>query len=162
MILGLSTDAFTQLHVAISLLGLASGLLVAVGLCTNRPLPASTALFLATTVLTSATGFLFPSKMIGPPHVVGAISLVVLFVAIVALYNFELRGRWRAVYVIGALLGFYLNAFVAVVQAFQKIPALHALAPNGSEPPFAATQLILLLLFVATGVLAYRRFRPTG
>ena len=34
---------------------------------------------------------------------------------------------------------------------FQKVPALAALAPTQSEPPFAITQLIVLLAFLALG-----------
>jgi hypothetical protein len=160
MILGLSVEAFTQFHVLLSLVGIAAGFVVLGGLCTNRPLPGWTAVFPATTVLTSATGFLFHSKAVGPPHVVGAISLVVLLLAIVARYACALQGAWRGTYVIAAVLAFYLNGFVGVVQAFQKIAPLHALAPTGSELPFAAAQGLVLLAFVAVGVAAYRNFRP--
>lgn len=160
MILGLSTAAFTALHVALSLLGIASGLIVAFGLMSNSRLPAWTATFLTTTVATSVTGFLFHSTNIGPPHVVGLISLVVLAVAIVALYSMKLAGHWRLIFIISAVLALYLNVFVAVVQAFQKIAALHTLAPTGSEPAFAATQLVALAAFAGVAVLAAKRFRP--
>jgi len=160
MILGLSVENFTLLHVIISLVGILAGLVALAGMLTNRRFPSWTALFLATTVATSVTGFFFPSKLIGPPHVVGAISLLVLFVTTVALYGRGLRGRWRAIYVVGAVTALYLNAFVGVTQAFQKLPALHALARTGTEPPFLIVQAATLILFVALGRQALRRFHP--
>lgn len=160
MILGLSIAAFTTLHVVLSLLGIASGVIVVCGLVGNKRLPGWTATFLASTVATSATGFLFHSKSLGPPHVIGLISLLVLAGAIVALYRMKLVGAWRPLYVVGAMLALYLNAFVGVVQAFQKVPSLRAIAPTGSEPPFAATQLAVLIVFVCLGVLATKRFHP--
>jgi hypothetical protein len=160
MILGMSTATFTALHVVLSLFGIGSGLIVVFGLMGNRQLPAWTAVFLTTTAATSVTGFLFHSKSLGAPHVVGFISLVVLAVAVGALYRMKLAGVWRAIYVISAVLALYLNVFVGVVQAFQKISALHALAPTGSEPPFAAVQLMALVVFVGLAVLGVKRFRP--
>jgi hypothetical protein len=161
MILGLSVGTFTLLHVLISLAGIATGLVVLFGLITNRRLPRWTAAFLAATVLTSATGFLFHSASFGPPHVLGIISLVALAAALFALYGRKLAGGWRAAYVVTAVLSLYLNVFVGVVQAFQKVPALHALAPKGSEPPFAVAQLVVLVAFGVLGFLAVRRFHPT-
>jgi hypothetical protein len=115
-----------------------------------------TALFLATTVLTSVTAFFFPSTSFGPAHVVGVLSLVVP--AIVALYFFRLAGPWRWVYIVGAVLAVYLNVFVAVVQAFQKLPPLAALAPTQSEPPFLIAQLVVMAIFIVLGVVAVKRF----
>ena len=123
-------------------------------------MPGWSAVFLATTIATSVTGFLFHSKSFGAPHVVGLISLVILALALIALYGYRLAGAWRSIYVASALAAFYLNVFVAVVQAFQKLPFLRALAPTGSEPPFAVTQLLVLAGFVALGVVAARRFHP--
>lgn len=162
MILGMSVETFTLLHVIISLIGIASGLAVLLGLLTGRPLPRWTALFLATTVLTSVTGFMFHSKAIGPPHIVGAISLVVLALAIFALYGRQLAGFWRVVYIFGAVFSLYLNAFVAVVQTFQKISFFNALAPTQTEPPFLVAQAITLVFFIILGVLALKRFHPAA
>jgi hypothetical protein len=162
MILGLSVGSFTTLHVLISLIGIASGVVAMAGLPSGRLLGGWTGLFLWTTVLTSATGFLFHSARIGPPHIVGAISLVVLALTLPALYVFRLRGLWRVTYVVGAILALYLNAFVGVVQAFQKIAALHAVAPNGNEPPFVVAQLAVLAAFVGFTVFALRRFHPAA
>ncbi len=158
MILGMSTAAFTLLHVIISLIGIVSGIVVVGGMLGSRRLPAWTAVFLITTVLTSATGFLFHSKSFGPPHVLGVISLVVLLPTILALYTHRLAGAWRWIYVAGAVLALYLNAFVGVVQAFGKIGPLHALAPNGNELPFVTAQAVLLALFVWIGAAALKRF----
>ena len=160
MILGMSVEAFTTLHVLISLVAIASGLIVLLAMIANRRLDVLTAFFLATTILTSVTGFFFHSKAIGPPHIVGVISLVVLAASLFALYLRKLAGVWRPIYVITAVLALYLNCFVLVVQAFQKIAFLNAFAPTGSEPPFAAAQGATLLLFVILGFLAVRRYRP--
>jgi len=146
--------------VIISLIGLASGVVVLIGMWNARALPSWTALFLTTTILTSATGFLFHSAQFGPPHVVGVISLVVLAIALLALYGKQLSGAWRPIYVVMAVLALYLNAFVAVVQAFEKLSLLHPLAPTGTEPPFLIAQGVLLPLFVLFGVLAVRQFHP--
>jgi hypothetical protein len=160
MIVGLSVGAFTTFHVIISLIGLVAGVIaVAAMLADKRPGP-WTAVFLCTTVLTDATGFLFHSAKIGPPHIVGVLSLVVLAVACAALYGFRLKGIWRPVYVVTALLALWFNAFVAVVQAFDKIAALKALGPTGSEPPFLVAQLVVLAVFVVLGFLATKRFHP--
>jgi hypothetical protein len=147
-------------HVLLSLAGIASGLVVLSAMINRRQLDGWTAFFLATTVLTSVTGFLLPSMGFDPARRVGVISLVALAAAIVALYGFRLRGAWRWIYVGTAAFALYLNCFVGVVQAFQKIPALHALAPGGSEPPFMIAQGLLLGLFLVLGVLALRRFHP--
>ncbi|MDB5296509.1 MAG: hypothetical protein JWO31_2492 [Phycisphaerales bacterium] len=152
--------AFTLFHVAISLTGIASGLVVAYGMLGARRLDGWTVLFLATTVATSVTGFLFPFQKLMPSHVVGAVSLLVLPLALYARYGRDLAGRWRATYVLAALFALYLNVFVLVAQAFQKVPALKALAPTQSEPPFALAQLVVLAGFAALTVAALIRFRP--
>jgi len=147
-------------HVLLSLAGIASGLVVLFAMVVGRQLNGWTAFFLATTVLTSVTGFLLPSMGFDPARRVGVISLVALAAAIVALYTFRLRGAWRWIYVGTAVFALYLNCFVGVVQAFQKIPTLHALAPTGSEPAFMIAQAVVLGLFVILGILALRRFHP--
>ncbi|MGC2197821.1 MAG: hypothetical protein WA628_24325 [Terriglobales bacterium] len=159
MILGMSTSTFTLLHVLISLVGIGSGFIVVFGMLSGKCLDGWTPIFLASTVLTSVTGFLFPIEHLLPSHKVGIISLIVLAIAIPALYVFRLAGKWRAVYVITALMALYLNCFVAVVQSFLKIPALKAMAPTQTEPPFLVAQTIVLTLFVALGIFATKRFR---
>jgi hypothetical protein len=158
--LGLSLSAFTTLHVVISLVGIATGFIVLYGMLSSQKLEAWTALFLATTVLTSVTGFMFPIGGLTPGLVIGAISLIVLAVALAALYAFRLAGPWRWIYVVTALLALYLNVFVGVVQAFQKLPFLQPLAPTQSEPPFAVAQLAVLAIFLVLGFQAVRRFHP--
>jgi hypothetical protein len=160
MILGMPTPTFTAVHVILSLIGIFAGIVVLLGMLGGKRLDGLTALFLATTVLTSATGFLFHSASFGPPHVIGVISLVVLALAILALYVFRLAGAWRWIYIVGAVLALYLNVFVGVVQAFQKLPALAALAPTQSEPPFLVAQLVVLAVFVLLGMVAVRQFHP--
>jgi hypothetical protein len=161
MILGMSTEAFTLLHVIISLIGISTGVVVVYGLLNNRALRGWTAWFLATTVLTSATGFLFHSNSIGAPHIVGALSLILLAAALYALYGSGLRGRWRSIFIMTAVAALYFNVFVSVVQAFQKLPFLHDAAPTGKELPFGVAQLVVLIAFVAIGIGAVRRYRPS-
>lgn len=159
MILGMSTSTFTLLHVLISLVGIGSGLVVVFGMISGKRLDGWTPIFLASTVLTSLTGFFFPFDHLLPSHKVGIISLIVLAVAMVALYARRLEGGWRSTYVISAVLALYLNVFVLVVQAFLKVPTLKALAPAGFEPPFLVAQTIVLALFVMIGIFAAKRFR---
>ena len=158
MILGMTLSTFTLFHVVLSLVGIATGLIVAYGLMTGKRFDSWTAIFLLFTVLTSLTGFLFPFTHLLPSHVVGILSLLMLAVAIVARYPRRLEGAWRRIYVICAMVALYLNCFVLVVQMFLKVPALHALAPKGNEPPFLIAQLALLAVFVWLTIVAARRF----
>jgi hypothetical protein len=159
MIIGMSLSAFTLLHVVLSLLGIVFGLVALAELIANKSSPFIAAIFLGTTIATSITGFLFPFTSFDPARVVGVISLAVLGIALIARYGGHLARSWRLVYVMTSTVGLYLNVFVAVVQAFQKIPALHALAPNGSERPFVVVQSIVLVAFVVLCFAAARRFR---
>jgi len=159
MILGMSTSTFTFVHVLISLVGIGSGLVVMFGLLGGKRLDGWTSIFLGSTVLTSVTGFFFPVEHLMPSHILGVMSLAVLAVAILARYSFRLAGVWRRTYVITALIGLYFNVFVAVVQAFEKIPALKALAPTQKEPPFLVAQLTVLAIFIVLTVRATMRFR---
>lgn len=150
---------FTLIHVVISVLGIVTGLVVAGGLMAGARLDGWTAWFLITTVLTSATGFGFPFTQVLPPHVVGAVSLVVLAVCLWARYGKQMAGIWRPTYVVTAVLALYLNVFVLVVQLFVKTPPLAQLAPKQNEPPFAITQALILALFVWIGWAALRGFK---
>ncbi|MRG55763.1 hypothetical protein GF108_09225 [Phyllobacterium sp. SYP-B3895] len=158
MILGMTP--FTLFHVILSLIGIVTGLVVLSGLLKSENWPGWTFIFLLTTVATSVTGFLFPFSGFTPAIGVGIISMVFLVLAIAALYAFRLAGSWRWVYVVCAIVSLYLNVFVLVAQSFQKIPALNALAPTQSEPPFAISQGIVLVLFIIAGFLSLRRFHP--
>lgn len=162
MMLGLSLSAVTTLHVVISLVGIVTGLIVLSGLFKSQSMPGMTAIFLITTILTNATGFMFPFEKLLPSHVIAIISLVLLAIACAALYSMKLSGAWRSIYVITAITSLYLNIFVLVIQSFLKIGFLHALAPSvpSSEPPFAIVQGVVLVLFVIAGIAAVRRYRP--
>jgi len=162
MILGMSLSTFTTLHVIISLIGIVAGLVVLLGMLGGRQFGSLTAIFLATTVLTSATGFLFPFNKLLPSHVVGIISLAVLAIALVALYGLHLAGAWRWIYVAAAVLALYLNVFVGVVQAFQKLAFLQPFAPTQTEVPFIVAQVLVLAIFAALGFLAVRSFYPAA
>jgi hypothetical protein len=157
---GIPTSLFLQIHVFISLIGMLSGFIVLYGLLTGRPFGGWTALFLGTTILTSITGFPLPPFGFSPGRAVGAISLVLLAVAVLALYAFRLAGAWRWVYIATVAAALYFNVFVGVVQAFQKLSFLKPLAPTQSEPPFLIAQLAVLAAFVVLGVLAVIKFHP--
>jgi hypothetical protein len=158
VILGMPT--FTFVHVLLSLVGIFSGFVVVFGMLGAKRLDGWTALFLATTVLTSVTGFLFPFHKFLPSHGVGILSLIALLFAIVARYGRKLVGPWRRIYAVTAVISQYLNVFVLIAQLFQKVPALKAMAPNGSEPPFLVSQLVCMAIFVVLGIAAAIKFRP--
>ena len=159
MIWGMTSSTFTLVHVLLSLIGIGAGLIVMVGLLTGKLLGRWNTLFLVTTVATSVTGFGFPFDHLLPSHKVGIISLVILAVAIVARYGLHLAGAWRRIYVVCAAVALYLNVFVGVVQAFLKVPALAAMAPKQTEPPFVVTQLVVLALFIALTIVAVKKAR---
>lgn len=159
MVLGMSLHAFTVLHVIISIVELFAGAVVALQLLAGIS-SRLTGLFLATGALTTLTGFLFPFHGITPGIVLGFVSLPFLLLAAVSFYGGRLHGVWRVAYVLSVLVVLYLDAFVAVVQSFEKIGALHALAPTGKEAPFTVVQGLVLLIFIVVGFLALKRFRP--
>jgi hypothetical protein len=158
MIFGVTLGTYTFIHVLIGLVGIGSGLVVIFGLLGGKRLDGWTGLFLATTVLTSVTGFGFPYEHLLPSHIVGIISLLILAAAIPARYVFHLTGAWRLIYVVGSGMALYLNVFVLVAQGFLKVPALKALAPTQKEPPFLVAQLVVLLIFAGLIILATKRF----
>lgn len=158
MILGMTTLTF--IHVVLSLIGIVAGFVAMAGLLASQRRDGWTALFLATTVARSATGFLLPFTKLLPSHIVGIVSLVILAVALYALYGRHLSGVWRPVYVVTAMIALYLNVFVLIIQSFLKIAPLKALAPTQSEPPFVAVQGVALLFFVIVTIVAALRFRP--
>jgi hypothetical protein len=162
MILGMSLSTFTTVHVIISLIAIVSGIIVMFGLLGSSRMPGLTAIFLLFTILTSATGFLFPFEKLLPSHMIGILSLVLLAIACVALYGVRLSGAWRWIFVVTAMISLYLNVFVLVIQSFLKVGPLHALAPSvpPSEPPFLVIQGIVLAFFVIAIIGAARRFRP--
>ena len=162
MSLDLAMRILTELHVAISLIGIAAGFVVLKSMWNARIPRVWTGVFLVTTVATSATGFLLKPLVFDPPQVVGLLSLLILAITIPALYYFKLKGHWRGTYVAGALIALYLNVFVLIVQAFQKLPFLHALAPHQTEPPFLISQVIAVSFFAISTFYAWRRFAPQG
>jgi len=163
MVLGMSLATFTLVHVIISLIGIVAGLIVLYGLLGSNRMPGLTGVFLLFTILTSATGFLFPFNGVTPGDVVGALSLVLLAIACIALYGMKLHGGWRWIYVVTAMISLYFNVFVLVIQSFLKIGPLHELAPG--NPPsglaFAVVQGVVLVFFVVMTIRAVKRFRPT-
>jgi len=160
VILGISVAAFTATHVILSLIALLSGVVVVRDLLQSRVPAGITALFLLATFATSAGGFLFDSKQIGPGHYTGALSLAILLPTAVAIYGLRLTGPWRWIYTVGALAVFYLNALIAVIQTFIKVPVLRPFATSLTAPALVLAQLALLALFVGLGGLAVKRFHP--
>jgi hypothetical protein len=151
---------YTIIHTLISLVALFAGFVVLFGLLTGNRIDGWTKWFLISAVATTVTGFFFPFHGITPAIKLGIISSVVLVITIYARYAKHLTGAWRWIYVVGASLALYFNVFVAIVQSFEKIPALKAMAPTQSEPPFKLTQLVALALFVLLTLVAVIRFRP--
>lgn len=157
-----SLEIYTLVHVLISLVGIVAGLIVIRGFINARWLDGMNRYFLLFTLLTSVTGFFFPFIKVEPSHILGVISLLVAVPVVYAWAARRLEGGWRGVYVVGSVVLEYFNVFVLVVQLFLKVPALHALAPNGNEPPFGAAQGVVLLLFVFLGWRSFKRFHPAG
>ena len=157
---GLPTHLFLQIHVAISLIALVTGLIAIIGWLTDNFSRGWTALFLGTLILTSVTGFPLPPFGLDPPRMVGILSLILLAIAVSAIYVFKVGAAWRWIFLVTAIAALYLDAFVGVIQAFAKLSFLHKLAPNGSEPPFVIAQVVVLAIFVVLGFLALRRFHP--
>jgi len=157
MVLGMPLSTFTTVHVALSLIGIASGFIVVLGMISSERLNALTLLFLVTTVLTSLTGFFFPFHGVTPGIIVGVLSLIALVPAILARYSSHLLGKARATYVVCSVLALWFNVFVLIVQSFMKVPALHALAPAA----FKVAQAAALVLLIVLGILAAKKFHPS-
>lgn len=154
--------AYTLVHVSLSLLGIFAGLVVAGGLMAGVSFGRWIVVFLVATVLTNVTGFGFPFVTLLPSHLVAAASLVVLPIAIFALYWKQLEGAWRQIFVSMSVLALYLNVFVLLAQLLQKTPILAKLAPDPAAPAFAISQLLVLALFVIVGLAAVRGFRTSA
>ena len=158
MIFGMTP--FTLFHVLLSLIGIFSGFLAVFGMIAGKRLDGLTAIFLTTTALTSITGFFFPFHGVTPGIIVGIVSLVILAVAIPARYAKHLAGAWRKIYAVTASIALYLNVFVLIAQLFMKVPALHSMAPNGNEPPFLISQVVVMAIFVVLTIAAAIKFHP--
>jgi len=167
MIVGVSIATFTIIHVVITLTAIATGFVVMFAMLGSNRVPGWTAIFLLFTVLTSVTGFMFPISGFSPALAVGAISIVLLAVALFTLYAKNLAGTSRWLYVVTALASLYLNVFVLIVQSFEKVKILNPLAPQVGPPftgatntQFAIAQGVALLFFIVVGIAALIRFRP--
>lgn len=160
MILGMSLSTYTTVHVVLSLIAIFTGFIVVFGMFASKKLKGMTAIFLVTSILTSAGGFLFPNDHITPGIILGILSLIVLLIAIIARYALHLSGVSRSIYAVSAVMALYFNFFVLVAQGFAKVPALHSLAPTGKEPAFFIAQGAALVLFIVLGVYAVKKFHP--
>ena len=147
------------IHTLDSLVALLAGLALLPPLLRGRAPAGLTAFSLATSVFASASGYLLPAAHLLPSHIVGALSLLLLAAALYARYARRLAGGWGTVDAVGLVLSTWLLAFVTVAQAFAKIAALKALAPTQQEPPFAAAEAAVLLVFAVLTVLAVRGVR---
>ena len=151
---------YTIIHTLISLAAIFAGLVVLFAMLSGSHAKGWTKWFLITAVATTVTGFFFPFHSATPAIVLGLITVPVLAITIFARYSRRLAGAWRWIYVVGAVMTLYFNLFVLVVQLFQKIPALHAIAPTQTESPFKFTQLAVLMVSVLLGIVAVIRFHP--
>jgi hypothetical protein len=151
---------YTIIHTLISLVAIFTGIVVVFGMLAGHRLDAWTKWFLNAAVATTITGFFFPFHGFTPAIGLGIISLPFLALTIFARYPKHLNGTWRWIYVVGAVICLYFNLFVLVVQSFEKIPALHAMAPTQTESPFKLTQLAVLALSGLLAIIAVFRFRP--
>ena len=150
-----------RVHVVISLIAILAGVLVTFGFLTNRRMDGWNAIFLIFTIATSVTGFFLPLNGLTPPVILAIISLAVLALAVYARYAKLMLQTWRPVYVVTAMIAFYLNFFVLIVQSFEKLPSIKALAPTQTEPPFAAAQIGALVLFIILTIVAVKRYHPS-
>lgn len=146
-------------HTWLSLIAIAVGAVVLRGLLDGRPPSLATNIFLVTAILTSVTGYLIPAPHLLPSHIVGAVALIVLAVALYARHARHFAGVWAPVYAASLVISEYLLIFVGIAQIFQKVPSARALAPTGSEPPFAFAEGVVLVVFVVIGYLAVRNAR---
>jgi hypothetical protein len=158
VILGMTP--YTLFHVLLSLIGIFTGFIAVFGMIAGKRLDGLTAIFLTTTALTSITGFFFPFHGVTPGIIVGIVSLVILAAAIPARYVKHLAGAWRKIYAVTASIALYLNVFVLIAQLFMKVPALHAVAPNGNEPPFLISQVVVMAIFIVLTIAAAIKFHP--
>ncbi|WP_137043828.1 hypothetical protein [Pseudolabrys sp. FHR47] len=162
MIIGLSVQTFTIIHVITSLVAIVSGLVVVFGLIGSHRLPRLTSLFWTTTVLTTVTGFMFflsptQAKVLTPAAATGIVATVFFVLGLIALYSKQLYGRWRWIYAVSATVSLYLNIFVLIVQSFQKLSVLNpaaSLTPPFPNPPFEPVQFNFLVAQVAALVIA--------
>ncbi len=152
--------AYTLIHVLISLVAIAAGFMMIGGMLSRANSPLATNVFLVTAILTTLTGFGFPATEVTPAHITGVVAAIVLVAVLLAQFKFHYAGIWRPIYAGGIVASLYLLVFVGIVQTFLKIPVVNTLAPTGGEPPFAITQGLVLLLFIALGVAAVRAFQP--
>ena len=153
-------QSYTIIHTLISLIAIFTGLVVLLGMLGGKRLDGWTKWFLITAVATTVTGFFFPFHGFTPAIGLGIISLPFLALTIFARYSKHLAGAWRWIYAIGAVICLYFNLFVLVVQLFEKVPALHAMAPTQTESPFKLTQLCVLVVSVVLAIIAVIRFHP--
>ena len=153
-------QSYTIIHTLISLIAIFTGLVVLLGMLGGKRLDGWTKWFLITAVATTVTGFFFPFHGFTPAIGLGIISLPFLAITIFARYPKHLAGAWRWIYAIGAVICLYFNLFVLVVQLFEKVPALHAMAPTQTESPFKLTQVCVLVVSAVLALIAVIRFHP--
>ena len=156
----MTLQIYTIIHTLISLIAIFTGVIVLSGIIASKRLDGWTKWFLTSAVATTVTGFFFPFHGFTPAIGLGIISLPFLAITIFARYSKDLTGAWRWIYVIGAVICLYFNLFVLVVQLFEKVPALHVIAPTQTESPFKLTQFVVLALAALLAVIAVIRFHP--
>ncbi len=152
-------ELLTTVHTALSFIAMALGIPAVWRLFKPSIFCLWTKLFLIAAVATTGTGFLFPISVMTPALATGIIATLVFVVLFLARRVFHLAGAWRWIYALSMVASLYLLVFVAIAQAFLKIPVLQDLAPTLSEPPFALSQIAVLSLFAYIGIKAARAYR---
>jgi hypothetical protein len=140
----------TLVHTGLSFLALAFGIVALRSYFSATP-ALWTNVFLVLDILVVVTGFFFPFKGFTPAFGTGIAASVILIAMLIGRFVFGLAGVWRKIYAVGLVANVFFLGLVTIAQSFLKLPPLHELAPNGSEPPFAIAQLINLAIFLWVG-----------
>ena len=148
---------FTAVHTSLSVIALLSGALTIRHLFRGSAESMSVYIFLVTAAATSVTGFYFPFHGMTPALGVGIVAVWVLAWTLFAQLLARQSAFWVVNFAVGLVVSEYLLVFVAIAQAFNKVPALHAMAPTLKEAPFGAAQFVVLVIFVLLAIVVARR-----
>jgi tetratricopeptide (TPR) repeat protein len=156
-IVGLPIPLFTTLHETIGVIAILSGFVVVIGMFGTRRMSLVTALFFASAILTSVSGFMFHGLSADRPYWAGVAALAALAVALLARQVGRLTGHWRWIYVIAVVVALYLDVYVAVMQSIFKVAPVLLLMWRQSE---VVIHLAVIALFLVLCVVALRIYRP--
>jgi hypothetical protein len=141
-----------SVHILVSLVAIVAGIGVCRDMLKGRLRGIWTKPFYGMILLTLLTSFLFPITGMTPGLAIAILGMVIFVPLAVTLLRPVFRTVWgRSAFVVGTLALFYFDCLVLVVQAFQKIPLLHAVAPTGQEVPVIVCQILVLSAFLYLG-----------